>query len=255
MTEDLSDSQSEFLVTVSQLPASTKADDTVRVSEWVNISPVATAREPTNAGTLYPNAVTVTTAAENSVNSGAPTTTPTPSFPLVTPVALPTAPTTNNVPLVTEKSSIVYLPNTGHVQDPQSTTTPQRKIAPSVTATASAPLATATSFPFSTVTVPASHLLPNFSTWTFPKGPSNQPVTATPVTTNHTVFPKVLPATSVAPTASPILPVTVGGTVYYFNPMSLTTVPAPINASVPTTFPAIPSTTTPFAPPPLINAP
>ena len=38
LTEDLSDSQLEFLDTVSQLAASTKADNTVRVCEWVNIS-------------------------------------------------------------------------------------------------------------------------------------------------------------------------------------------------------------------------
>ena len=47
LTEDLSDSQSEFLDTVSQLAASTKADDAVRVSEWVNNSPVASASDPT----------------------------------------------------------------------------------------------------------------------------------------------------------------------------------------------------------------
>ena len=77
LTEDFSDSQSEFLDTVSQLAASTKADDTVRVSEWVNNSPVATASDPTNTVILEPNVVIVTTAAQSSVNRGAPTTTPT----------------------------------------------------------------------------------------------------------------------------------------------------------------------------------
>ena len=118
LTEDLSDSQSEFLDTVSQLAASTKADDTVRVSEWVNNSPVATASDPTNTVTLEPNVVIVTTAAQSSVNRGAPTTTPTPSFPVVTPVALPNSSTTNNIPSATGPGSIVYLPNTGHVQVP-----------------------------------------------------------------------------------------------------------------------------------------
>ena len=69
------------------------------------------------------------------------------------------------------------------------------------------------------------------------------------------MFPTVLPATSVAPTASPIIPVTAGGTVYYNNPTSLATVLTPSSAPVPTTFPAVPSTATPFAPPPLITAP
>ena len=111
LTEDLSVSQTEFLDTVSQLAASTKADNTVRVSEWVNNSPVGTASDPTKARNLYPDAVTGTTAAQHSVNRGAPTTSPTPSFP-------PTAPTTNNMPLVTGQGSIVYLPNTRHVQVP-----------------------------------------------------------------------------------------------------------------------------------------
>ena len=65
LTEDLSDSQSEFLDTVSQLAASTKADNTVRVSEWVNNSPVATASDPTNTVILEPNVVIVTTAAQS----------------------------------------------------------------------------------------------------------------------------------------------------------------------------------------------
>ena len=81
MTDDLLDSQSEFLDTVSQLAASTKADDAVRVSEWVKNSPVATASDPTNAGILNSSAVKGTTAAQNSVHRGAPITTPTPRFP------------------------------------------------------------------------------------------------------------------------------------------------------------------------------
>ena len=250
LTEDLPDSQSEFLDTVSQLAASTKADDTVRVSEWVNNSHVATASDPTNAGILNSIAVTGTTEAQNSVNRGAPTTTPTPSFPVVTPVAAPTATTTDNMPLATGQGSIVYQPNTGHVQVPQSTTTPQGTNAPSVTASASAPLATATSIPISTVTVPAS-LLQNLSAWTFPT--SNPFASATPVSTNHTVFPTVFLATSVDPTASPVIPITAGGTAYHFNPTSLATVPTPSSASVLTTFPAVPSTATPFATPPFVN--
>ena len=89
LTEDLSASQSEFLDTNSQLATSTKADDTVRGSEWINNSPVDTASDPTNTVILEPNVVIVITAAQKSVNRGAPTTTPTPSFPVVTPVAPP----------------------------------------------------------------------------------------------------------------------------------------------------------------------
>ena len=74
LTEDLSDSQSEFLDTVSQLATLTKADDALRVSEWVNNSPVGSASDPTKTVSLEPNAVIVTTAAQNSVNRGAPTT-------------------------------------------------------------------------------------------------------------------------------------------------------------------------------------
>ena len=257
LTEDLSDSQSEFLDTVSQLAASTKADDTVRVSEWVNNSPVATASDPTNPFILEPNAVIVTTAAQNSVNRGAPTTNLPPSVPVVTPtpIAPPAAPTITNIPLATGQGSIIYLPSTGPAQVPQSTTTSQGTNAASVTATVSAPLTTATSFPLSTVPVPAHHFRPNLSAWTFPTGPRNPPVTVTPVTSSATVFPTVLPATSFAPTASSIIPVTAGGTVYYINPTSLATVPTPSSAPVPTTFPAVPSTATPLATPPFVNVP
>ena len=199
LTEDLSDSQSEFLDIVSQLVASTKADDAVRVSEWVNNSPVASASDPTKTVGLEPNAVVVTAAAQNSVNRGAPTTNLPLSVPVVTPIAAPVAPTINNISLDTGQGSIIYLPSTGHAQVPQSTTTSQGTNAASVTV--SAPPTTATSFPISTVTVPANHLLPNLSAWTFPTGTSNPPVTVTPVISSATVFPTVLPATSVAPTA------------------------------------------------------
>ena len=113
------------------------------------------------------------------------------------------------MPSATGPGSIVYLKNTGHVQVPQSTTTLQGTNAPSVTASAAAPLATATSIPISTVTVPASHVLPNLSAWTFPTGPSNPPVIVNPVTSSATVIPTVLPATSVASTASLVIPVTI----------------------------------------------
>ena len=109
--------------------------------------------------------------------------------------------------------------------------------------------------PAPTFTVPASHLLPNLSVWTFPTGPSNPHVSAIPVATNHTVIPTVFPATSVATTASPIIPVTAGGTVYYINPTSMATVSAPNSTPVPSTFPTIPSTATKFAPPTFITAP
>ena len=153
------------------------------------------------------------------------------------------------------KGSIINLPSTGSAQIPHSTTTSQGTNAASVTATASAPLTTATSFPLSTVTVSANHFHPNLSAWTFPTGPSNPPVTVTPVTLSATVFPTVLPATSVAPTASPVIPVTAGGTVYYINPTSLATVPAPSSAPVPTTFPAVPSTATLLATSPFVTVP
>ena len=193
----MSDSQSEFLDTVSQLAASTKAEDAVRV----NNSAVASASDPTNTVSLEPNAVFVTTETQNSVNRGAPTTNPPPGIPVLTPIGPPAAPTTNNIPLAMGQGSIINLPSTGPAQIPQSTTTSQGRNVASVTATASAPLTTATSFPLSTVTVPANHFLPNLSAWTFPTGPSNPPVTVTPVTLSATVFPTVLPATSVAPTA------------------------------------------------------
>ena len=158
------------------------------------------------------------------------------------------------MPLATGQGSIVYLPNTDHVQVAQSTTTPQGTNAPPVTASASSPLATTTSVPISTLTVPASHLLPNLSAWTFPTGPSKLPASTTPVSTNHTAFPTVLPATSAAPTASPVIPVTAGGTAYYIYPTSLTTVSTSSSAPVPTTFPAVSFTASPSASPPFITA-
>ena len=243
LTDDLSDSQSELLDTVTQLATSTKADDTLRVSEWVNNSPITTASHPTSTAVLDPNTVTVTTAALHSVNMGAPTTTPSPSIPVVTSVTPPTAPTTNDMPSGTGLGSLVHLPTTGPVQNPQQTTT-SPGISPLITTTVqSAP----------TLTVPASHLLPNLSAWTFSTGPSNPHVSATPVTTNHTVVPTVFPTTSVVTTTSPIIPVTAGGTVYYINPTSMVTVSAPNSTSVPSTFPTIPSATQ-FAPPTFITA-
>ena len=221
MTEDLSDSQSDFRDTVSQLAPSIKADDTVRVSEWFNNSPVVTASDPTNTVILTPNAVIVNTASQNSVNRRARTTNHPPSIPIVSPVAPPAAPTTNNMPLATGQRSTIYLQSTGPVQVPQSATTSQGTNAASVNATTSATLASATLYPVSATTVPANHLLPNLSAWTFSAGPIIPPASATPLTTNHTVIPTVFPVASVAPTTSPVIPVTAGGTVYYLNPTSL----------------------------------
>ena len=149
------------------------------------------------------------------------------------------------MPSGTGLSSLVYLPTTGPVQNPQQTTT----------SPGTSSLITATVQPALTFTVPASHLLPNLSAWTFAIGPSNPHVSTTPVTTNHTVTPIVFPATSVATTTSPIIPVTAGGTVYYINPTSMATVSAPNSAPVPSTFPTIPSTATQIAPPTFITAP
>ena len=244
LTDDLSDSQSELLDTVTQLATSTKADDTLRVSEWVNNSPITTASHPTNTAVLDTDTVTVTTAAPQSVSMGAPTTTPLPSLPVVISVTPPPAPTANDMPSVTGLGSLVYIPTMEPVQNPQLTTTPPR----------TSPLITATVQPAPTVTVPASHLLPNLSAWTFPTGPSNPHVNATPVTTNQNVIPTVLPTTSVATTTSPIIPVTAGGTVYYINPTSMATVSAPNSTPIPSTFPTIPSATQ-FAPPTFITAP
>ena len=191
-------------------------------SEWIHNSHVATASDPTNAGVPNRNAVTVTTAAHVSVNREAPTTTAPPSIPVRTSVPPLGATTTKNLPLAMGQGSLIQLPNTGPVQIPQSTTTSQVPSVPQI----------------STVNVPAS-LLSNLSPG---------PVSASPVNTNHTVVATVFPATSVAPTASPIIPVTAGGTVNYVNPSSFATVPAPGSSSVPTTIPGIPSTATPFAP-------
>ena len=54
LTDDLPYSQSELIETVTQLTTSSKADDTLRVSEWSNNSPVATASHPTNTAVLDP---------------------------------------------------------------------------------------------------------------------------------------------------------------------------------------------------------
>ena len=100
----------------------------------------------------------------------APTTTPLPSLPVVISVTPPPASTANDMPSVTGLGSLVYIPTTEPVQNPQLTTTPPR----------TSPLITATVQPAPTVTVPASHLLPKLSAWTFPTGPSNPHVSATP---------------------------------------------------------------------------
>ena len=229
---------------MTQLATSTKADDTLRVSEWVNNSPITTASHPTNTAVLDTNTVTVTTVAPHSVDMGAPTTTPLPSIPVVISVTPPPAPTANDMPSVTGLGSLVYIPTMEPVQNPQLNTTPPR----------TSPLITGTVQPAPTVTVPASHLLPSLPAWTFPTRPSNPHVSATPVTTNQNVIPTVLPTTSVATTTSPIIPVTAGGTVYYINPTSMATVSAPNCTPIPSTFPTIPSATQ-FAPPTFITAP
>ena len=95
------------------------------------------------------------------------------------------------------------------------------------------PTVTVTSQP---LTVPASHVLPNLSAWTFPTATNNTATSVIPVTTPIQLTPKLptaVPITSGYPTSTPVIPVTAGGTVYYLSPSSLGTVTMPTSAPLP----------------------
>ena len=107
------------------------------------------------------------------------------------------------------------------------------------------------------LTVPASHVLPNLSAWTFPIATNNAPTSVIPVTTSIQLtptLPTVVPITTGYPTSTSVIPVTAGGTVYYLSPSSLATVTMPTTAPLPnisTVSPtALPFTSSPTIAPP-----
>ena len=107
------------------------------------------------------------------------------------------------------------------------------------------------------LTVPASHVLPNLSAWTFPPAKNNAPTGVIPVTTSIQLtpkLPKVVPTTTGNPTPTPVIPVTAGGTVYYLSPSSLATVTMPTSAPLPTVS-TISPTALPFTSSPTIAPP
>ena len=101
-----------------------------------------------------------------------------------------------------------------------------------------------------TASVPASHILPNLSAWTFPTVTTSPPTRLrTPLQTSQPTI-STTTTTSVGSTlviTMPIMPVTQGGIVFYVPP-SAVTVPTPILTIVQpsSSFPS--ATTVPFLP-------
>ena len=75
-----------------------------------------------------------------------------------------------------------------------------------------------------TFTMPAHHILPNLSTWTFPNPTvTTAPIATTIPTTVQLTAPTFMPLTHTPNCAASTVPVTAGGTVYYESPSTVTT--------------------------------
>ena len=229
--------------TLSQL--SSKADGTARVKDWVNNSPAVNASAPTNTvtGTMPEQEAIVLPDTTTS-----PSIKPRVGFANVHTVSA-TASTSNNAPAMQLQNITVPQATTGAAHLPVNPPVMTNEFAPPIVPTVmvqSQPL-----------TVPASHVLPNLSAWTFPPATNNAPTGVIPVTTSIQLtltLPKVVPTTTGNPTPTPVIPVTAGGTVYYLSPSSLATVTMPTSAPLPTVS-TISPTALPFTSSPTIAPP
>ena len=208
---------------------SSKADETARINDWVNNSPVVTEPAPTNARSVtlpLPEQVVVPATTVNSVVN------PVTGIANVHTTTAPVASTSNNPPEMQLQNDTVPQPTMAAthlpVNSPVTSTATKNVTAPPIVPTVmvqSQPL-----------TVPASHVLPNLSAWTFPTATNNAPTSVIPVTTSIQLLPTlptVVPITNGYPTSTLVIPVTAGGTVYYLSPSSLGTVTMPTSAPLP----------------------
>ena len=226
----MSDSQPNLEETLSKLSVSSKADETARINDWMNNSPIVTEPAPTNARSVIlplPEQVVLPATTIDSVVN------PVTGIANVHTTTAPVASTSNNPPVMQLQNNTVpqltMVATNSPVNSPVTSTTMTNVTAPPIVPTVmvqSQPL-----------TVPASHVLPNLSAWTFPIATNNAPTSVIPVTTSIQLTPTLLtvvPTTTGYPTSAPVIPVTAGGTVYYLSPSSLATVTMPTSAPLPT---------------------
>ena len=155
LREDLSDSQPNLEETLSQLSVSSKADDTARVNDWVNNSPIVTEPAPTNAMSValppteqFVLPATTTNSVVNLVTG----------FTNVHTTTAPVASTSYNAPAMQLQNNTDPQPTmaAAHLPvNPPVTSTPMTN----VTAPPTVPTVMVQSQP---LTVPASHVLTKF---------------------------------------------------------------------------------------------
>ena len=230
LRDDLSDSQPNLEGTLSKLSVSSKADETARINDWVNNSPVVTEPAPMNARSVtlpQPEQVVLPDTTINSVVN--------PVIGIVN-VHTKTAPvpsTSSNRPDMQLQNNTVPQPTmvaTHLLVNPPVTSTATTNVTPP-------PIVPTVTMPSQPLTVPASHVSPNLSAWTFPTATYNAPTRVIPVSTSIQLtptLPTVVPITTGYPTSTPVIPVTAGGTMYYLSPSSLATVTMPTTAPLPT---------------------
>ena len=217
LRDDLYDSQPNLEETLSQLSVSSKSDGTARVNNWVNNSPVVAEHTSTNAMSVTLPLQELAVLPATTTNAiGNPVT----GFANVHNSTAPVALTSNNLPSMQLQNNIVPQQTMAAARlpvNPPVTSTPTTN----VTAPPIAPTVVVQSQPLS---LPARHVLPSLSAWTFPTATNNVTTSAIPVTTSIQLtptLPTVVPSTTGYPTSTPFIPVTAGGTVYYLSPSSL----------------------------------
>ena len=227
--DDLSDSQPYLEETLSKLSVSSKADETARINDWVNNSPIVTEPAPSNARSVtmpLPEQVVLPATTINSVVNAVT------GIANVHTTTAPVSSTSNNPPEMQLRNKTVTLPTMAATHLP---------VKPPVTRTATTNVTAPPIMPTIMVqsqplTVPASHVLPNLSAWTFPTATNNAPTGVIPVTTSiqlTPMLPTLAPITTGYPTSTPVIPVTAGGNVYYLSPSSLGTVTMPTSTPLP----------------------
>ena len=240
LQDEASEANEDAHETLSRLSRTTAASETRRVSDWVNNSPNSPAADQeaetvvtASLTTLNNNTAVSMLSQQPPVNISQPTFAPADlnETHVVVQPPITTVPSLNmnNVPAVQIQTPPLPAQNRANTRPSTSTVIIQQPVQPAIIphqATCSnvqllPPQPTARLPRF---TMPAHHILPNLSTWTFPNPTvTTAPIATTIPTTAQPTAPTFMALTHTPNCATSTVPVTAGGTVYYVSPSAVTT--------------------------------
>ena len=234
LQDDLSDSNEDLNEVLSRLSGASAAKENQRISKWINNSPAVTI-ENSQPEAVVSMAIATPIATTTAVTSLQPrgivdmlTLRPDGTNQAFTTVDVPTtlvpSTTAGTTTVAKAVTSLILQDNTVSVPRPSTSAISQQL--PTLPSTSTLSHVPQPWIPprVPTFLIPVNHILPNLSAWTFPNStfkttPIVTTVSTRPPPTSVFTNPGVLtPVSNVQP-----IPVTSGGTVYYFPPATVST--------------------------------